>query len=310
MIGGVWMSLLALATVSLAAQDGNRSTRMEVVHGKPYVMVMVNGRGPFQFVVDTGTGGQALISPELADQLNLPPAGRIRLTDPSGQGPKEVPVVLVQSLQVAGVEFTGVRAIRHSLACEDGSCQGLLGFTLFRDYLLTLDYPNRRLTLSPGTLEADGEGSVLAFRMPDGVPAITLFIDGLPIEAQLDSGGDGLSLPEALASRLKFVVDPVAFANAHSFSTSFEVKAAKLASTVYLGRYAFPKPFVEINSAFPLANFGACPMQNFAFTFDQKNMLVRIDASRTSFTLSATPGAIRLANMPVPKPPPGLVPLG
>jgi predicted aspartyl protease len=304
------MSLLALATVSLAAQDGLRSTRMEVVHGKPYVMVMVNGRGPFRFVVDTGTSGQAVISPELADRLDLPPAGRTRLTDPSGQGLKDVPVVLIQSLQVAGVEFTRVKAIRHSLTGEDGSCQGLLGFPLFRDYLLRLDYPNRRLTLSSGSLEADGESSVLAFRMPDGVPIVNLLIEGMPIEAQLDSGGDGLSLPEVLASRLKFAVDPVVYANARSFSTSFQLKAAKLASTVHLGKYTFPTPFIEINSAFPISNFGACPMQNFAFTFDQKTLLVRIDASRTTFTLSATPTAIRLVNMPAPKPPPGLVPLG
>jgi predicted aspartyl protease len=311
MVGGFWMSFLALATASLAAQDGLRSTRMEVVHGKPYVMVMVNGKGPFRFVVDTGTGGQAFITPELADRLELPQAGRTGLTDPSGRGQKDVPVVLVQSLQVAGVEFKGIKAIRHSLAGEDGSCQGLLGFTLFRDYLLTLDYPNRRLTLTPGALETDGEGSVLAFRMPDGVPIATLFIDGLRVEAQLDSGGDGLSLPEELASRLKFAVDPVAFATGQSFSTRFQVKAAKLASTVQLGRYSFPKPFVEVLSAFPLANFGACPMQNFALTFDQKNLLVRFDASRTSFTLSATPAAIRLVNIPARRPPPaGLVPLG
>lgn len=311
MIGGVWMSLLALATVSAAAQDRLPSTRMEIVHGKPYVMVMVNGKGPFRFVVDTGTGGQALISPELADRLELPPAGRAGLTDPSGRGLKDVPVVLVQSLQVAGVEFTGIKAIRHSLTGEDGSCQGLLGFTLFRDYLLRLDYPNRRMTLTPGALAADGEGSVLAFRMPDGVPIATLVIDGLRVEAQLDSGGDGLSLPEELASRLKFAIDPVAFANGHSFSTRFQVKAAKLASTVQLGRYSFPKPFVEVLSAFPLANLGSCPMQNFALTFDQKNLLVRFDASRTTFTLSATPGAIRLVNTPARRPTPaGLVPLG
>ncbi len=311
MVGGVWMSLLALATVSLAAQNGLRSTQMEVVHGKPYVMVTVNGKGPFRFVVDTGTGGQAFITPELADRLELPPAGRTGLTDPSGRGLKDVPVVLIQSLQIAGVEFTGVKAIRHSLAGDDGSCQGLLGFTLFRDYLLTLDYPNRRLTLTPGALAPDGGGSVLAFRMPDGVPIATLFIDGMRIETQLDSGGDGLSLPEDLASRLKFAVKPVVYANGQSFATRFQVKAAKLASTVQLGRYSFPRPFVEILSAFPLANFGACPMQNFALTFDQKNLLVRIDASRTTFTLSATPGAIRLVNTPARRPiPAGLVPLG
>jgi hypothetical protein len=49
---------------------------MEVLHGKPYVMVKVNGHGPFRFILDTGTGGDAFVTPELASLLDLPEAGR------------------------------------------------------------------------------------------------------------------------------------------------------------------------------------------------------------------------------------------
>jgi hypothetical protein len=52
-------------------------------------------------------------------------------------------------------------------------------------------------------------------------------------------------------------------------------------------------------------------MQNFALTFDQKNLLVRFEASRKKFQLKATPTAIRLANAPDFTPrDPGLVPVG
>ena len=70
-IGGCTL-LLALAISSAQSQDPVYSTHMEVVRGKPYVMVMVNDRGPFRFLVDTGTGGQAIVTMELADQLQLP----------------------------------------------------------------------------------------------------------------------------------------------------------------------------------------------------------------------------------------------
>jgi predicted aspartyl protease len=303
--------LLLATAFSLPAQRIQHSIPMEVVHGKPYVMVMVNGRGPFRFVVDTGTGGQALVTPELADKLSLPGAGQGRLTDPTGQGQKDAPVVLIESLQIAGVGFTGIKAIRHTLFGEDGSCDGVLGFTLFRDYLLTLDYPNRRLGLASGSLTTDRERSVVGFRMPDGVPIVTLHVGELRVDAQLDSGGEGLSLPEQLASHLQFAVNPVLFANGQTLSTRFQIKAAKLASSVRLGKYTFPEPIVEINPAFPLANFGSCPMQNFALTFDQKNLLVQFEAARTKIVLSATPSAVRLVNSPPRKPPePGLVPVG
>ncbi len=303
--------VFSVVTVSLSAQETVHSAPLEIIYGKPYVMVMVNGKGPFRFVIDTGTGGQAFVSGELADQLGLPSAGNIQLKDPTGQGMRTVPLVQLQSLRVAGVEFTGVRAIRHALNFDGTYCQGLLGFTLFRDYLLTLDYPGHRMTLASGALALDRKNTVLPFRMPDGIPIVRLQIGGEPIEAQLDSGGAGLSLPEHLAARLKFAIGPTAFAKGESLSTRFQVNAGQLASDVHLGRYTFSRPFVEINPAFPVANFGSCPMQSFVFTFDQRNLLVRLDAEKRSLRLAATPTPLRMENAPNPKPQsPSLVPVG
>ncbi|HUB31189.1 MAG TPA: retropepsin-like aspartic protease [Terracidiphilus sp.] len=282
------------------------------VYGKPYVMVTINGKGPFRFVIDTGTGGDALVTPELVSQLGLITIGHTTLSDPSGQGGKKAPIVLIHSLQLAGVEFSNIPAVSHPFFAEAGTCDGVLGFTLFRHYLLTLDFPNRLVTLDTGALAPDGEKSVLPFRMPEGVPVATLKVDGLaPVEAQLDSGGGGLILPEKLAAHLKYEVDPVVFASGHSVSTCFQLKAAKLASDVKLGRYTFTHPVVEIHPAFPLVNFGSPPMQSFAITFDQKNLLVRFAANQKRFSLSAPPGPTRLTNSPITNPPPAdLVPVG
>jgi len=306
------VSIFPPAPISVpAAIQETHSAQMDVVHDKPYVMVKVNGKGPFRFVIDTGTGGQALVTPAVADALGLPAAGQAHLNDPSGLGGKSVPMVLMETLEVAGVAFRGVKAVRHLVNGEDGACDGVLGFTLFRDYLLTLDYPNRKMRLGVGALTPDGENAVVPFRMPDGVPIAAMEIGKLRIEALVDSGGDGLSLPAGLVPQLKFSVDPVAFAAGQSFSTRFEIKAGKLAGDVRVGGYTFERPFVEIHSAFPLANFGGCPMQNFALTFDQKNLLMRMEAGRKRFKLTATPTAMRLANAPDTKAPEvGLVPVG
>jgi aspartyl protease len=281
-------------------------------YGKPYVMVTINGKGPFRFVIDTGTGGDALVTPELATELGLPTVGHATLSDPSGQGGRKSPIVLIQSLQFGGIEFSNVRAVSHPFFAEAGTCEGLLGFTLFRNYLLTLDFPNRLVTLTAGSLAPDGEKSVLPFRMPDGVPVTSLKVDGLaPVDAQLDSGGGGLVIPEKLAAHLRYEVDPVVFASGRSVSTCFQLKAAKLASDVKLGRYTFTHPVVEIHPAFPLVNFGSPPMQIFAITFDQKNLLVRFTANQKRFSLSAPPSPTRLTNAPAYNPPPpDLVPVG
>ena len=306
-----WPALLLIAALYLPAQSLIHSAPMTERFGKPYVMVTIGGRGPYRFIIDTGTGVDAFVSPELADELQLPAVAEVVLSDPSGQGERRVPMVLLPSIQVAGVNFYRVKAVRHEVTGEAGSCQGLLGFTLFRNYLLTLDFPNRQILLTEGALMPDGERTVLPFRMQDGVPIASLRVNGQRVEAQMDSGGGGLTLPEKLAARQKWEIPPVVFATGHTMTTRFEIKAAKLASDVQVGKYTFPHPVVEIHSAFPMVNFGSPPMQNFAITFDQKDLLMRLSAKKERMTLTIPPNPLHLTNQPKPEPTPkGLMPIG
>jgi len=279
--------------------------------GKPYVMVTVNGKGPYRFVIDTGTGAEAFVTPELADELKLTTAAMAVVTDPSKQGPQRVPMVLLDSVELAGVKFSLVKAVRHTVTGEAGSCQGLLGFKLFHAYMLTLDFPNRRVVLAEGALTPDGEKTILPFRMPNGVPITQLSVNGQLVEAQLDSGGGGLTLPEDLAAHQKWEVEPAVFATGQTMTTRFDIKEAKLAADVKVGKYTFTHPVVEIHPAFPLVNFGSPPMESFAITFDQKSLLVRLSADHDHLRLTTPPSPTRLTNELKPeRTPPNLVPLG
>ena len=274
------------------------SAPIELLYDKPYVSVMVNGHGPFRFLVDTGTGTEALVSPELADELALPIVGHARLTDPSGMGEQRSNIVQITSVTVGVVDFSAIKAIRHKLYGDGENCRGVLGFTLFKEYLFTLNFPERRLVLSRGALEMDQNGSVIPFRMPDGVPIVAMRIDGRHEEAQIDSGGTGLSLPESVAAHLKFQSPPVTFGNGESLATRFQIKAARLRPDVRLGRYTFRQAFVEINSAFPLINVGSTPLGKFVVTFDQQRRLLRLDASGKTLSLDASPTVMELINAP------------
>jgi len=300
----------AIRAQDFSVPDQVHSTYMEVTHGRPYVMVTINGKGPFRFIVDTGTGGDAIVTSELAHQLELPVVGEARLNDPTGQGGQAAPVRKMDTLRLAGVEFYAVKAVEHALPFGDGACQGMLGFTLFRDFLLTLDYVNGRLVLAEGELTPDGEKSVLPFRMPDGVPIARLRIGDRDVEAQIDSGGAGLSLPERLIPQLRLSAEPALFGRGESLSTRFQIKVAKLASDVHLGDIILDRPWVEINPAFPLANFGSCPLQHFIVTFDQEKKLVRLEGPRKRITLGVTPAPLHLTNQPGNPAELALVPVG
>jgi len=304
------LSLFAILTPS-EAQTGLHSAPMQVVYGKPYVSAMVNGHGPFRFILDTGTGGDAIITPEMASLLDLPLAGATHLDDPSGSSGQSAALRRIDTLSIAGVDFYSIRAVEHPLLNADGPCDGMLGFTLFKGLLLTLDYPRGLVTLSEGELEPDGDHAVHSFRMPQGVPVADITIEGVQVAALLDSGGGGLSLPERLVRRLRFSAQPAVFAKAQSLSSRFPIKVGRLASDVRLGDITFEQPWVEINPAFPMVNFGAVPMQHFAITFDQDNLLVRFEGPRKHINLSVTPSPVRLTNEPSSRPvDPNLVPIG
>jgi len=307
----VWAALLISLTLGLSAQELIHSAPMIERYGKPYVMVTIDGKGPYRFVIDTGTGTDAFVTPELADELKLPSAGEVVVNDPSGQSGQRVSMVLLPSIEVAGVRFLRVKAVRHAVTGEAGSCQGMLGFTLFRDYLLTLDFPRRQVTLANGVLTPDEGKTILPIRIPNGVPITSLQINGKSVDAQLDSGGGGLTFPESLAAHQSWATPPTAFATGNTMTARFVIKVAKLNGDVKIGRYTFTDPVVEIHPAFPLVNFGSPPMQNFAITFDQRSLLVRLSAEHTQFILSAPPSPTRLTNQPRPvTPDPKLVPLG
>ena len=308
----VAVCIVVTAPVAVHGQDFDpltqaHSTPLELIQGKPYVMVEINGKGPFRFLVDTGTSGDAMVTPQLATELDLPRVGEARLDDASGVGGGRFPVRKLGALRVAGVEFYAIRAIEHALYVNGGNCDGILGFKFFRDFLLTLDYVNDRLVLAEGELTSDGQNSVLPFRMPDGVPIVNMKIGDRTVEALIDSGGSGLSVPEWLVPELRLYAQPELFGTGQSLFTVFDIKVARLVADVQLGELTFVQPWVEVHHAFPIANFGSFPLQHFVVTFDQENKLVRLDGPAKRIRLDVTPPQVFVTSQPKD---PALIPVG
>ena len=63
--------LISVGSVVTAMAD---TGPMIAIPGRPGVPVMINGQGPFDFVIDTGAD-RTVVSQELAKRLNLPESG-------------------------------------------------------------------------------------------------------------------------------------------------------------------------------------------------------------------------------------------
>ena len=245
----------------------------------PVVEVKLNGQGPFLFAIDTGGGLQADIDTSIATQLRLVPNGKVLIGDPSRLNDRTLDTTRINSITFGGAEFRDVTAlIRPQRMTPDyPAVDGILGFALFTDYLLTLDYPAMQLRLARGNLPAANGADILSFELEHRVPVIEVAIGKWKVKAHIDSGNyvAGFILPEELVEQLPLLSQPVIVGRARSISNQIEIKQAQLRDTIHIGHFAYP----EATIAFPAlsnTNVGFKILREFSLTFDQKNKRMKM----------------------------------
>jgi predicted aspartyl protease len=110
------------------------------------VPVMINGKGPFQFVIDTGAD-RTVISSELAAKLGLPEGKKARLHSMGGTA--MVNMVKIKTVQVATNTVRNMDAAALSFA--NLGADGLLGIDSLQGLRLTLDFRTKTMTAEPAT---------------------------------------------------------------------------------------------------------------------------------------------------------------
>jgi predicted aspartyl protease len=110
------------------------------------VPVMVNGQGPFQFLIDTGAD-RTVLSTELADRLGLASAGKARLHAMGGS--RDVRIVKVDSVQVSTNIVRNVRAA--ALSAQNLGAEGLLGIDSLRGQRVVIDFDTSTMKVVPST---------------------------------------------------------------------------------------------------------------------------------------------------------------
>jgi predicted aspartyl protease len=123
-------------TVTIADDASNRMT----------VPVMVNGQGPFRFIIDTGAD-RSVISKELAQKLALPDAPKARLL--SMGGVKDVRTVKIDSLRISPKRELR-NLVAPALLAENLGADGLLGLDALKGQRILMDFTAQTITIEPG----------------------------------------------------------------------------------------------------------------------------------------------------------------
>ena len=256
------------------------SAPMSVVQDQPSVDVRVAGQGPFRFLIDTGAAGAGRISAELVERLGLKEAGEVLVGDPSGRNAATRSLVRVPELTFAGRSWKDLDMLVAGDDAEIPGIAGILGFAMFGDVLLTLDYPGKQVRLQSGALPpADGR-EVLEFVSEHGIPAIEIDLAGTKVLADLDSGSMGwVMVPGQMAESMPLAETPRVVGRASTAFNEFEIRSARLNGRLRVGGHEIENPPVEFADLFPRGNVGGQFLGQFAVSFDQENRRVRFTRS-------------------------------
>jgi hypothetical protein len=253
---------------------------MRVEGGMFAIDLMVNGKGPFLFAIDTGAEGGPRLDSSLMEKLGLKSSGQMRDGDPSGRSPQMAETVKLDSIEVGGLRFSAVAATSKNYKNPPRplAADGIIGLGLFADYLVTLDFPAKVLRIARGELpKADG-AEILDYQVEHGVPSVELDVGNTKIKAHLDSGNriGEFVFPTSLVEKLTQTSKPLVVGRARSASGDMEIKQVQIKELVRLGRHEFPDATVTFPALGDTGNVGARVLNQFAVTFDQKNQRVRL----------------------------------
>ena len=119
-------------------------TRLDRI-GRVMTPVMVNGKGPFRFVIDTGAS-RSTLAPHLAKSLGLVQASGRNVMLNGVTGAAEVTTVAVDSIEIGALKFEkqNLPVIFTSIM---GNADGILGVAGFQDQRIDVDFKRDRVSV-------------------------------------------------------------------------------------------------------------------------------------------------------------------
>jgi hypothetical protein len=171
---------------------GKTSTTIpfELHNNHIYMQAKLNGKGPFELLCDTG--GANIVTPELAKEIGLKYEGVLQARG-VGEKSEDVALTKIQTLQVGEATLSDQVFAVYPLSTlqnvEGLPMHGLIGYEVFKRFVVKIDYENSRLTLMmPSSFSYSGSGTAVPFKFNGHVPQVEGEIDAIPGKFDIDTG--------------------------------------------------------------------------------------------------------------------------
>jgi protein tyrosine phosphatase (PTP) superfamily phosphohydrolase (DUF442 family) len=267
---------LALPEPTFRFDSDSLTVPMESWQGRSVVQVMIDGRGPFPFVLDTGAGA-TVITKALADSLRLKVTGEAQVGSPLGGTPVPAKIVNIKRLTLGGTLQAPVSCLALDMPMPGPAKHwGVLSPNQFPGLLITWDFARQRIVLRRGSLPASDDVQVFSYE-GEMLPTMPVEIAGRRVRVHVDTGSpDGLMLPGTLKDSLPLAGPPVEGRTARSVDREFKLLDAKLAGRAVVGGRTYTDPAIQLSPAARVGNIGSRMLKDFEVTLDAEQQRIRL----------------------------------
>ena len=203
------------------------------------VPVMINGQGPFEFVVDTGAD-RSVLTPGVAERLALPPGPEVIVHGVSGSVTS--PTVRVAALRTGDARLSDV--VLPVLPYDRVGADGLLGVDILEGRNVVIDFAKKQLEVRRSQpmsemVRTPREISVVADQKFGRLTLADSRIGGARSLAFIDSGGGvsigNMALAHAIAARRRRSPDLVQPARLLTAGGEMQLGEFRIVPSIVLG---------------------------------------------------------------------------
>lgn len=182
-------------------------------------------------------------------------------------------LVSLMSIQIGNAHFQDVVV---GARAWDENIDGVIGFNLFSDCLLTMDYPRQRIILRKGALPPANGKDIFTYGLDNRSPTLEIAIGNERVNLLVDTGAaQGVVIPDTVASKLQFAGGLVAGPNLSTFDTpKSRALLGRLSGDITIGIHIISEPTIHVWNDVPVIGSGL--LQDFILTFDQKNRTLKM----------------------------------
>lgn len=269
-VKGVVILCFIQSCITLNAQKFYQEVDFEVEHGKIYVQVFVENQ-PYRFLFDTGASGYGRIDSALAAKLNLKVIGTSENFD--GTNTASINNIKVPSVRFAGIHFNDVTLLsRNYNRGKSKTIHGVIGNKFWEDYLLEIDYVQKKMFFSSNSLSLKNENTI-SYKQPFIVP---LQIGEMELKARIDTGSPfTLLFPDKYAKKWN-VSELVEGGSARSANTKFKFYYATLFDELNLANNTENNLEVVFSNVITHVNIGIDFLKSYSLSIDQKKKLIML----------------------------------